>query len=148
MNRDEEHLRLLAVFHYIFAGMIALFSLFPIVHVVIGVALIVGAMDGDMQPHGPPPAFIGWIIAGVGTFIIVSGWTVAACVLAAGRMLAKRRRYLFCLVVAGIECLMMPLGTILGVFTIIVLTRDSVKAAFEANVAADSAFPNPSQFHD
>ena len=85
--------------------------------------------------------------AGVGTFIIVSGWTMAACVLAAGRMLARRRRYLFCLVMAGIECLMMPLGTILGVFTIIVLSRESVKAAFEANVTADSGFPAPPQFH-
>lgn len=146
MNRDEEHLRLLAIFHYVLAGMIALFSLFPILHVAIGVALALGALDGNVK-HGAPPAFIGWIIAGVGTFIIVSGWTMAACVLAAGRMLARRRRYMFCFVMAGIECLMMPLGTILGVFTIIVLSRDSVKTAFEANVTAESGFPAPPQFH-
>ncbi len=39
--------------------------------------------------------------------------------------------------------MMMPLGTILGVFTIIVLSRDSVKAAFEVNVAAHSRFSSP-----
>ncbi|MDY0170661.1 MAG: hypothetical protein RBS80_29235 [Thermoguttaceae bacterium] len=144
MDRDEEHLRLLAIFHYVFAGMIALFSLFPILHVAIGVALVLGAVDGDFRHGGPPPAVIGGIIAAVGMSVIVFGWTMAACVLAAGRMLAGKRRYLFCLVMAGIECVMMPLGTILGVFTIIVLSRDSVKAAFEANVAVHSRFPNPS----
>jgi hypothetical protein len=31
---------------------------------------------------------------------------------------------------AGVECLFMPVGTVLGVFTIIVLVRDSVKELF------------------
>ena len=47
-----------------------------------------------------------------------------------GRGLAQRKRYMFCLVVACVECLFMPFGTVLGVFTIIVLSRDSVKALF------------------
>ncbi len=34
------------------------------------------------------------------------------------------------LVMAGIECLFMPFGTALGVFTIIVLIRDDVKTMF------------------
>ena len=35
-----------------------------------------------------------------------------------------------CMTVAGIQCILMPFGTILGVFTIIVLTRGSVKELF------------------
>jgi hypothetical protein len=31
---------------------------------------------------------------------------------------------------AGIECVFMPFGTVLGVFTIIVLVREDVKAMF------------------
>jgi hypothetical protein len=34
---------------------------------------------------------------------------------------------------AGVECLFMPFGTVLGVFTIIVLMRESVKQVFAAN---------------
>jgi hypothetical protein len=32
---------------------------------------------------------------------------------------------------AGIECVFMPFGTVLGVFTLVVLTRPSVKPLFE-----------------
>jgi hypothetical protein len=54
-------------------------------------------------------------------------------ILTAGRFLARRKHHLFCLVVAGVECLFFPFGTVLGVFTIIVLMRPSVQQAFEAN---------------
>ena len=48
----------------------------------------------------------------------------------AGRFLATRKHYMFCLVMAAIECLFTPFGTVLGVFTIVVLMRDSVKQSF------------------
>ena len=32
MNQNEEHLRLLSIFHYIVAGLAALFSFFPLVY--------------------------------------------------------------------------------------------------------------------
>jgi hypothetical protein len=35
-------------------------------------------------------------------------------------------------VVAGINCLHIPLGTVLGVFTIVVLIRDSVRELYSA----------------
>jgi len=141
MDKDQEHLRLLAIFHYVTAGMTALFSLFPIIHVIVGVALILGA--GKTETHGgePPPEFIGWILAIVGGSIIAIGWSLTGCILVAGRMLAKRRRHLFCLVVAGIECLLMPFGTVLGVFTIIVLMRDSVKTTFIAGDGCATVAP-------
>jgi len=47
-----------------------------------------------------------------------------------GRNLSNRQSYTFCFVVACISCLLMPLGTILGVFTIVTLSRESVKAIF------------------
>jgi hypothetical protein len=56
---------------------------------------------------------------------------VGGSVVAAGYFLSLRKYYTFCLVMAGIECLFMPVGTVLGVFTIIVLMRPTVKAMFE-----------------
>jgi hypothetical protein len=61
------------------------------------------------------------------------GWTLAVCMIIAGRFLAKRTHYMYCLVVAAISCIFFPFGTVLGVFTIIVLLRSSVKALFTAN---------------
>ena len=49
----------------------------------------------------------------------------------AGRNLARRRRYLFCQVVAGVGCMFMPFGTVLGVFTLVVLSRPAVRNLFQ-----------------
>lgn len=132
MTQDEEHLRLLAIFHYVVGGLAALFAMIPIFHLVFGLVLIFapGAFAGK---GGPPPAFMGWFLVVFASTIIVMGLIFAACVVAVGRSLAQLKRYMFCLVMAGIECMFMPFGTILGVFTIVVLLRDSVKQLFAAN---------------
>ena len=46
------------------------------------------------------------------------------------RFLRGRRHRTFSLIVAGINCLGIPLGTILGVFTLIVLLRPSVRTLY------------------
>ena len=56
---------------------------------------------------------------------------MAISILIAGRCLSRRKAYSFTLVIACIECLFVPFGTILGVFTIVALSRESVKASFE-----------------
>jgi len=60
---------------------------------------------------------------------------LAVLMIIAGRFLAKRRHHTFCIVVAAIACLFMPFGTILGVFTLVVLMRDSVRLQFDAIAA-------------
>jgi hypothetical protein len=47
-----------------------------------------------------------------------------------GRLISLRRRRTFSLVVAGINCASFPFGTVLGVFTFIVLARPSVRALY------------------
>ena len=132
MNQDEEHLKLLSIFHYVVGGLAGLFALFPVFHLILGLVLIFA--PGQLEAEGEaPPAFIGWFFVVFAAMFITMGWVLAGCVIAAGRCLARRRRYLFCLVMAGIECMFMPFGTVLGVLTIIVLMRESVKELFSAN---------------
>jgi hypothetical protein len=131
MNQDKEHLQLLAIFHYVVAGLAALFSFFPLLYTTVGAIFIFAARHGTPKPgEEPPPEFIGWIFAIVGSLLFLLGIAIAICILIAGRSLAKRTRYWFALVVACVECLFIPFGTILGVFTIVVLSRESVKALF------------------
>lgn len=132
MNQDEDQLRLLSIFHYVVAGLAALFALFPIIHLVLGLAMII-APDKMGGHGGPPPAFIGWFFVIFAVVFITLGWVFAAFVFTAGRFLAKRKNHTFCLVMAGVECIFMPFGTVLGIFTILVLMRDSVKQIFAAN---------------
>ncbi|EKK03286.1 hypothetical protein RBSH_01344 [Rhodopirellula baltica SH28] len=128
-NQDAEQLRLLSIFHYIVAGMLALFSLFPVIHLAIGVGIVTGAFDGTGTGEAPP-AFMGWLFIAIPLAFIAFGLAMAACVALAGRKLTQRRGHLFCLVVAGVECCFFPFGTVLGVLTILVLTRPSVRQAF------------------
>ena len=131
MNHDSEHLRLVAIFHYVVAGLAALFSLFPLLYAGMGAVFIWMAHHPNRGQTGePPPEALGWIFVAGGCLFFLLGLAIAVCILIAGRSLALRKHYLFAFVIACVECLFMPFGTVLGVFTIIVLSRDSVRALF------------------
>ena len=51
----------------------------------------------------------------------------------AGGRLRRRKSRTYCLVAAGIACMFMPFGTVLGIFTIITLTKPSVIQLFEGH---------------
>ena len=131
MNKDTEHLRLLAIFHYVVAGVAALCSFFPLLYSVMGGFLLYAAQHPGPNSQEPSPVFLGWIFIAVGAVFFLAGITMAICILIAGRCLSRRKGYSFALVIACIECLFVPFGTILGVFTIVALSRESVKALFE-----------------
>ena len=126
---DDEHLRLLSIFYYVKGCISALFACIPIIHVVLGLVFIIAP---EVFGHGnnQPPAFLGLLLVMLGGFLILFGWTFAILALVTGRCIARRKHYTFCLVVACIECLSVPFGTVLGVFTILVLNRRSVKELF------------------
>jgi len=123
MSQDEEHLKLLSIFHYVAGGLTGFFSCFPIIHLTIGIAMLAGAIEGA-------PRFVGLILMMIALTFIAGGWTLAICMIVSGRRLARRNHYKFCFVIACISCLFMPYGTVLGVFTIIVLVRPTVKEVF------------------
>ncbi|MGE8281362.1 MAG: hypothetical protein ACN6O2_13105 [Stenotrophomonas sp.] len=130
---DANQLRLLSIFHYVVAGMTGLFSLFPLLHLVMGIAMVTGALPMESNPPGSSNGeerMFGWIFIIFAGVFILFGLTLAGLIAYAGRCLMQRRRYLLCLVVAAISCMLMPFGTVLGVFTLVVLMRPSVKAAF------------------
>jgi hypothetical protein len=136
MNQDLEHLRLLSIFHYVVAGLTALFACFPVIHLTVGLVMLFAPGSFENGQHGSPndPAvlrLVGLLFTIAATTFILAGWSLAVCVFLAGRFLSRRRHYMFCLVIAALLCMITPFGTVLGVFTIIVLVRPSVKLLFE-----------------
>ena len=128
MNQDDEQLHLLSVFHYVLAGICALVSLFPLIYFGMGLAMMAG-MGAD-KPGEFAPVFAGCFVAGLGGLFLVFAVAYALALFLAARFLAERRRHTFCVVVAAISCSFTPLGTVLGVFTLVVLFRPSVKLLF------------------
>ncbi len=126
MSEDERNLNLLAIFHYVVGGLTAFFACFPLIHIGIGIAILCGAIDGQEAP----PRFAGVLLIVFGAFFILCGWALAAAIIIAGRKLHHRQSRTYCIVVAALECMLMPFGTVLGVLTIIVLMKRSVQGLF------------------
>ncbi|PKV13856.1 hypothetical protein [Xanthomonas prunicola] len=136
---DLQHLKLLSIFHYVLAGITALFSLFPLIHLAMGIAIITGHLPMDTaNPDAPPldPRWVGWLFVIFSAGFICCGLALAGFMAYAGRCIAQRKRHLLCLIVAGISCSFMPFGTVLGVFTLVTLLRPQVKALFGVGSAA------------
>ena len=125
-DEDIRHLNLLSTFHYVVAGLIAFSSC---IQILAGYGVVSGWLIPTDAAATLPPFFT-WTFMTVLTVATLIGWATAACVIIAGSRLRKRTARVFCMVIAAIECTFTPIGTVLGVFTLIVLSRDSVKQIF------------------
>jgi len=143
MSSPRDDLRLLSIFHWVLAGLAALFSLLPLMYVVMGVMMIRGGF-GDRNP--PPPLF-GWMMVVLGLVMMILGVGYAVAVAVAGRFIARARHWTFVIVVAALSCAFFPFGTVLGVFTIIVLSKPEVRALFQSPPAAAGGQPTQGDPH-
>lgn len=148
--QDEDHLRILSILYFVSAGLEGLIGLLPILHIGMGIMMLTDPSFMSGPPASPPPpapfGYMPWLFIVVGTFAVLFVETVAICQLLTGLYLRRRKRRMFCFVVACISCIRMPIGTALGVFTLIVLSRQTVKAGFDAASVAptpEAPYPTP-----
>lgn len=90
MIQDEDHLRLLSIFHYVVGGLAALFALFPIFHLLFGLFLALAPEKFGTKGDAPPP-FVGWLLVGFAASFMIAGWIFATLVIITGRFLAQRK---------------------------------------------------------
>lgn len=167
--RDTEHLRLLAIFHYVLSGLGLLGLLFLAGHFLIMQTVFTAMKDlpqnipaatvepveegsqvDDVVVYGEEtseqmspeeaaevaefasgvfdsllgPMMIFYAIAGV--FILV----MMVLNFLSARKMGQRKGRIFSMVVAGFNCVNFPLGTALGVFTFVVLSRTSIEVSY------------------
>lgn len=115
-----------------------LFSLFPIFHLAFGIFFLVApesSFESDTGPTEQGEVFFARAFGGVFVFIagsiILCGFAFATCLIIAGRRIVQRRSRLFCQIMAGIQCAFFPFHTILGVFTLVVLTKPEISVKFD-----------------
>lgn len=128
--RDREHLKLLSIFHFVFGGLALVGIGFLFVHYFIMHAVFSNPDIWKSQPQVMPPkafldAFI-WFYLFVGVLLL----TGLVLNVLSGLFLLQKRNRLFSIIIGGLNCLQIPFGTALGVFTILVLSRDSVRQLY------------------
>ena len=129
---DAEHMKLLSVLHFVLGGLALVGLGFLFLHWLMMHTMFADPEMWKGQPGGPPPKefskLFKWFYIFFGSCIIVAGIANAV----SGWLIRKRRARAYSLVVAALNCLAMPFGTLLGVFTFIVLLRDSVAELYES----------------
>jgi hypothetical protein len=143
---DAEHLSALSIGHFILSAVALLGAVPMVVYGVAGAKLVdelgsdLSMAMGDIPGHGGTSPFGGspeTMIQDLGTLVttlivvsVILALVAAVHLLLVGVQIRRRQWWTFCYLTGWGECLMFPFGTILGVFTIIVLARPSVKRLF------------------
>ncbi len=126
-QNDAEHLKLLSIFHYVFGGFAVLGIGFLVVHFFL-MRMIFTRPEMFANGGGKPPPpemfqiFMGFYV--VGALLLIA---MAVANILSGIFLRRRKHRLFSMILAGFNCLQMPFGTALGVFTFVVLQRPTVR---------------------
>lgn len=144
MDTDRDQLQLLSIFHYIGAVLAGLCGLATIFHLVMGIGLVTGMFASDPAAPTPssfPEMFAGWLLVVIAVLMMAAFFTFSWALVRAAKSLASQRNHGVCVAVACIECIFFPLGTVLGVFTLIVLMRPSVKELFGFRPTQPAAGP-------
>ena len=128
VDQDLEHLRLLSLFHYVAAGLVGLFTCIPLAQLVVAMTMVASLAQPSSDAW--PGALVGaFLVTFTGIWVLL-GTGLAVCLLLAGRYLRDHTHRTFCVATAAVSCAFMPIGTALGIFTILVLERPSVRARF------------------
>ena len=104
--------------------------LFP-VGSVSGAVLIISVRNPQWLAPGQKSLALGQI-----AFIVVMlamGWTACICTRMLAKYLRLHRHHTFCTVVAALQCLVFPVGTVLGLLTLLVIWKSDVRSWFASN---------------
>jgi hypothetical protein len=138
----RERLRILMIGFYIRGGMMAVFGFFFLIYVAMfaGISFIpesawsqpspaanasptpsLSVTPSAHQNSGAPPVIMFRIMAGIFSVVTFLIWVVGGLTAYAGRCIQKRRHQLLIHIMAALNCLFIPYGTLLGIFTFIIL---------------------------
>ena len=127
---DDEHLKLLSVGYLVSGGLTALFSLFGLFYA--GMGLFMLALALTQKSNSAPPVVAALLFGTMGLLFLAMFIVITICKFRVASCLRQRRGRTFCLIVAALTAIEFPYGTMLGVFTFLVLCRPSVIQQFNA----------------
>jgi ABC-type phosphate transport system permease subunit len=132
MEKDLEHLKLLGIFHYIW-GALSLLGGIVIggYFLVIGIILMNNPPTSTSSEDSGTASMAGGILIGVGVVLFIVVVYGILTLMAGGKYRKHQGGYWFCFILAIVTLVIGGIpGIVLGIFSLIVLSRDSVKALF------------------
>lgn len=129
MSDSNDQLKVISLCHYLVGGLECLCYSFPLIHLALGIGLLTHSVPMS-TPDAAAGTVVGLLFTVLGGAFVLLGWTLGIMTMISGRRIADRRSRTLSIVVAAINCTFMPLGTILGVFTLILLTKPEVMAQY------------------
>jgi len=136
MNQDAEHLNLLSIFHYIMGALTLLCAVYILIKTsfcyLLGSAMGPEPQFGQIQTDDPFSGISSVMFSYFKVYLALTiiTFVLGICEIVAGRKIKCCKSRTFCRVIAGINCIILPIGTVLGVFTYVVLNRPSIRALF------------------
>ncbi len=129
-SQDHERLKVLAMLHYVVAGLVLAQSLFALIFVVIGALALFS--PAAFTPDNSILALVatGLTFLAIGVGLLLYGLVLAIAMIISGRCLGRHQHYWFSFAVACGALLFTPLGTALGIATLVVLLQDSVRQLY------------------
>jgi hypothetical protein len=133
MEKDLEHLKLLGIFHYIW-GALSLIGgiIIGVYFLVFGVILMNNPPTSTSSEDTGATSMAGGILIGVGVvlFLIVVVYGILT-LMAGGKYRKHQGGYWFCFILAIVTLVIGGIpGIVLGIFSLMVLSRESVKTLF------------------
>ena len=133
MEKDLERLRLLGIFHYIWGALSLIGGLLIGGYcLVIGIVLMTNPPSSTSSEDSSTASVAGGILIGVVLFLIVVVYGILT-LMAGGKYRKHQGGYWFCFILAIVTLIVGGIpGIVLGIFSLIVLRRESVKALFKS----------------
>lgn len=122
-SQKKSYLDILAVFHYVNGGLTALVALAALAFMGIGLgAASEWGRNFQAEPTCALVAVMFFILVFVGGYAVLN--------LLAGRALHTRNSRILVLITSGVNCLNIPFGTLLGIFTFVMMVDPQVEWMF------------------
>jgi hypothetical protein len=127
----NNNLSTLSILHYVYGGLICFIGAG-----ILALLLTLGNLfqsDWFLQnADEAPPPMVGALMNAIGWAVFVFLEAKGIANIISGNLLAKARGRLFSQIVAGLDCLNIPFGIALGIFTFVELNKDDVKRLYAA----------------
>lgn len=99
------------------------------------VFMLLSSNPGERNPE--QTLLFGWFFIASGVIAVVMIIGLAVLMFLNARYLNNRENHRYCLFVSAVSCLQIPLGTALGLYTLTLLSKPEVKAAFDRPASPD-----------